>query len=85
MQDDLEQVPLSPAEKTNIVEAWLSYIHALPETHEPSVSEAEKTTLFTLVVNDLLEAHGFERSTGELRWTAGGEVEIVGRKARSRR
>ena len=77
--EELEAVPLTPQEKSDIAEAWLSYIHALPPGEEPDLRTAEGTTVFKATVNRILLEHGFEPFSATLAWNAKKEVVLMAR------
>ena len=78
--DDLEAVPLSPEEKSDIAEAWLAYIHALPDGAEPDLRTSGGGSIFKTTVNRILLAHGFEPFSATLAWTADREAILMARK-----
>ncbi|HEY6114456.1 MAG TPA: hypothetical protein VI172_00720 [Candidatus Dormibacteraeota bacterium] len=80
MNDDVTAVPLTPEEKSDIAEAWLAYIHALPVGAEPDLRIAEGGSMFKATVNRILLAHGFEPFSATLAWTAEGEAVLMARK-----
>ena len=80
MNDDLAEVPLTPEEKSDIAEAWLAYIHALPPGGEPDLHVRKGTTLFKMTMNRILLAHGFEPFSATLAWSAGREAVLMARR-----
>ena len=80
MNDKLEEVPLTPEERSDIAEAWLSYIHALPPGGEPDLQFGEGTTLFKMTVNRILLANGFEPFSATFTWSANREVVLMARR-----
>jgi hypothetical protein len=71
----LEEVPLTDQEKTDIAEAWLGYLHSLPDGAEPDLHANRRPGLFTQIVNQILAAHDFEPFTATFGW--GPEQELV--------
>ena len=80
MNENLEEVPLTPEEKSDIAEAWLSYIHALPPGGEPDLQLGEGTRLLKMTLNRILLAHEFEPFSAKFTWSADMEVVVLARK-----
>jgi hypothetical protein len=79
-QDDLDEVPLTESDKTDIAEAWLAYIHALPPGVDPHPQVRESSGMFRITVNRILLAHGFEPFSGSIAWNRGNELVVMARR-----
>jgi hypothetical protein len=78
--DDLEEVPLTPEEQSEIAEAWLAYIHALPPGGEPDLRLDAGSASFKMTINRILLAHGFEPFSATLSWSAEKEAVLLARR-----
>ena len=81
--DDLEQVPLTEREQTDIAEAWLGQLIGLPRDSKPNLDAMLHGSMFVAVVNQILGAHDFEPSSAEFRWRADGELMLLARRQSS--
>ena len=77
---ELEEVPLTPEEQSDIAEAWIAYIHALPPGAEPDLRVADGSTQFKITVNRILLAHGFEPFSATFAWHSGKVAVLMGRR-----
>jgi hypothetical protein len=77
---DLEEVPLTDEEKSDIAEAWLAYLHALPPDRVPDMTTSEGSGQFKATLNRILAAHDFEPFTGTFRWDSLGRLVVMARR-----
>jgi len=82
---ELEEVPLTEQEKSDIAEAWLGYLHALPEGAEPDLQGHQGGGVFISIVNRILVAHDFEPFSAAFRWGADRELMLLARRLPSTR
>jgi hypothetical protein len=82
---ELEEVPLTEQEKSDIAEAWLGYLHALPAGAEPDMQGHQGGGVFIAIVNRILAVHDFEPFTAAFRWGADQELILLARRLPSTR
>jgi hypothetical protein len=77
---ELEEVPLTDQDKSEVVDAWLSYVHGLPADSEPDMATLEQTSIFKATLNRVLAAHDFEPFTATIRWGADSQAIVLARR-----
>jgi hypothetical protein len=76
---ELEEVALTEEEKSYLVDAWLSYIHALPPDAEPDLDGLEHNPLFKTTINRILAVHDFEPFTATFRMGPDDQLVVLAR------
>lgn len=84
-QTDLEVVPLTELERSYLVDAWLSYVHALPAGIEPDLESLLRNPIFKTTMNRILVDHDFEPFTATFRWDPDEQLVILARRLPSAR
>lgn len=77
---DLEVVPLTELERGYVVDAWLSYVHALPAASDPDLESLLRNPMFRTTMNRILVDHDFEPFTATFRWDADEQLVILARR-----
>ena len=77
---DLEEVPITDDEKRHLVEAWLSYVHAVSQQSDPDAANLMRTPYFRDTLNRILLAHDFEPFSAEFQWDPGDELVVLARR-----
>jgi hypothetical protein len=77
---DLQELPLTEEEKNHLIDAWLSYMHALAPDSEPDLSGLQHTPMFKATVNRILAAHDFEPFTATFIMGADNQLVLMARR-----